>query len=102
MNDQPNKIEDLILRYLRLTDHYAFDQNYILQKVKEFADNPEDISFHDIATGCFSLRNRGYIYQLNLEYYSITKEGRNYIEAKHPLFEVIELKTKEKLSNEKQ
>ena len=97
---KPSTLETLILRQLRLTDYYAFDCNYLLSKVKTYTECPKDIRHHNINTACMSLRNRGYIYQANYDYYAITKEGMEYMSENHPLFEVIDLPKEQ--TNEKQ
>ena len=93
-------IEELILRYLRLSTNFAFDCNAIYEKIRNHNDQSQvkDLTRKDIKTSCQSLLNRGMVFQANYDFYAITNEGRQYINAKHPLFTVEDIKNREEPS----
>ena len=91
-------IEDLILRYLRLSTNFAFDCNAICERIRDHDDQVKDLTRKDIQTGCKSLLNRGLVFQANYDFYAITNEGRQYINAKHPLFTVEDINNREEPS----
>lgn len=90
INQDPSGTEQLVLRYLRLADDaYAFDIPTIHRKILRFQDRREEITSIETAGAVKLLLRRGYIFQANNQYYAITREGRHYINAAHPLFKVV-------------
>ena len=83
--------EDLVLRCLRLKSHQAFSCNTILSCIKALPDEPPFLRLKDIITCCRSLMDKSLIFQANYDFYAITNEGKQYINAKYPLFVVKEL-----------
>lgn len=87
-------LSDLILRFLRVTPHTAYDGNAIKTKVihlytliDEKLEDP--INDRHISLAINSLMVEGFIMQHNYHYYSITNDGISYTNRKYPLFVMV-------------
>ena len=78
----------LILRVLRLNTAHAYNTDAIFRTLKFHSECPPDLTFQITNQALINLMNDSLIFQVNYDYYSISKEGLELVNDTHPLFTV--------------
>ena len=83
------KIEELILRLLRLEPNKAFHVSIIRDAIRkqQIFDDPGHITVSSVTKACKSLMDKCFLYEANFFFYGVTAEGKEYAENEWPLFQ---------------